>query len=236
MRVSHYLFVLAAAVAAVTASPAARDGLPWEVFAFVVKATPSEWSQYDWTKITTVGLYDMKPDFIEHANELNVKVVSVTDIDGKKMLNKTYRAEWVRQTVDFAVQHKLNGTNLDFEEEVEAGSEKAQALTDLMTELSAAFKEVMPFSVVSLDVPYAPNCTYNRCFDMEAIAKVADYLVGNSISLISSKFSYERSSIQLWPTTSRAFVRTPPALTAPPARHSRASVSTWTSSTSRPTS
>jgi hypothetical protein len=118
--------------AAVTAAANTPD---WETFAFVLKSSPSVWTKFDWEKLTTicvVGFFDR--DLIRHAQGNGVKVVSIGNIEKGKLADKYYRSKWVKAKVTEALQYGLNGTNVDFEKDLEAGSAEAGGYTALMKE------------------------------------------------------------------------------------------------------
>ncbi len=164
-------------LAGVAVNAAASRTQPWETFAFVGKTPALDWAQFDWKKLTTicpVGYFD--PDLIKHAHDNDVRVVSIGNVPKEKLTDKQYRAEWVQARVKEAQQYGLNGTNLDFEDDLEEGSAEAKALTALVEELAVRFHADIPGSQVSVDVAWSPNCIDGRCFEYAKIGQVADRL------------------------------------------------------------
>lgn len=67
------------------------------------------------------------------------------DFAAEALTNSTLRKTWIDQQVNYLVQNKLDGINIDFEEEINC-SDKARinGFTVLMTELSSRLRAVSP--------------------------------------------------------------------------------------------
>ena len=154
----------------------------WETFAFTGKVPPDVWSKYDWRKLTTLclaGFYG--EDLIRYAQFRGVRVVSISNIEKSRMSDEGYRSSWIREVVDNAVARGLNGTNVDFEEDVEEGSAEAKGYTALIRDLAERLHESLPGSSLSVDVAWSPECIDGRCYEYAELGKYADRLFGESL-------------------------------------------------------
>ena len=89
----------------------------------------------------------------------NCSVVFIANYPKEKLLNTTFRKLWIKEQIDFAQEHNLDGVNFDFEEELEAGSDESKAYTRILKLTVAQFHKVIPDSQVSL--PFDVMTLYN---------------------------------------------------------------------------
>lgn len=161
----------------------------WDVFAFVLKTSPSVYRNFDWDKLTTitlVGFTDL--GLIRFAHSKGVAVQYIASIDKELLGNSTYRAGWVATQIAFAKDHLLDGVNLDFEEPLKSGSEGAKGYLSMIKDVTVAFHEKIPGSQVSVDVAWSPDCIDGRCYDYREIGTVADKLFGMYHTLLYARF------------------------------------------------
>ncbi|KAI1304641.1 Di-N-acetylchitobiase [Halotydeus destructor] len=174
-----------------------KDQNRTEVFAFVLPATETVWSKFDWNKTTTIvlcGLFD--PALYCHAHENGVRVVTLQNYPVADLLDSDLRQAWIQKQVNYAQALYLDGINIDFEDVVEAGSHEVYALNALVQDTADAFHDVLPDSQVTFDIPFAP---YNdlgqgvdgRNYDFVSLAKACDFLVIMSYDQRSQVFHTE---------------------------------------------
>ena len=163
----------------------------WETFAFTGKVPPAVWSKYDWRKLTTlclVGFHD--DDLVRFAQSRGVSVVSISNVEKSRLSDESYRSTWIREVVDDVVGRGLNGTNVDFEEDVEEGSAEARGYTALIRDLAERLHATVPGSRLSVDVAWSPDCIDGRCYEYAELGKYADRLFGEE--LCASRLSTDR--------------------------------------------
>ena len=159
----------------------------WETFAFTGKVPPGVWSKYDWRKLTTlclVGFHD--EDLIRFAQSRGVRVVSISNVKKSRLSDEGYRSSWIREVVDNVVARGLNGTNVDFEEDVEEGSAEARGYTALIRDLAERLHATVPGSRLSVDVAWSPDCIDGRCYEYAELGKYADRLFGEELCALIS--------------------------------------------------
>ncbi|XP_038059836.1 di-N-acetylchitobiase-like [Patiria miniata] len=135
-----------------------------------------DWKQYDWSYITTVavfGPYD--PDLMCYAHSKGARYVFSADYPAKQLNNATARSAWVKQQVNTALSGFLDGINIDFEATL--SESEAPDLVALVNETAKAFKQANPHAQISFDTPYAPGCTWGRCYDYKNLSESCDFLV-----------------------------------------------------------
>ena len=154
----------------------------WETFAFTGRVPPGVWAKYDWRKLTTlclVGFHD--GDLVRFAQSRGARVVSISNIEKSRLSDEGYRSSWIREVVDDVVARGLNGTNVDFEEDVGEGSAAAEGYTALVRDLAERLHETLPGSRLSVDVAWSPECIDGRCYEYAELAKYADRLFGEEL-------------------------------------------------------
>ena len=83
------------------------------------------------------------------------------DFPVEALTNSTVRKTWIDQQVNYLVQNKLDGVNIDFEEEINC-SDKARidGFTTLMRELSSSMRAVSPHvQVIAIVIKYLYSTT-----------------------------------------------------------------------------
>ncbi|KAK3088315.1 hypothetical protein FSP39_017396 [Pinctada imbricata] len=134
--------------------------------------------KYDWSKITTVVAVKFVPEMLCIGHKYGAKVVIMNTFPVKQLENATARTIWVKQNLQRVQDNFLDGLNIDFEEPIRKRYifEK-WAYTALVEEAYKTFKAVNPNYQVTIDVPYSPNCIYDRCYDYRSLSSVTDFLV-----------------------------------------------------------
>lgn len=146
-----------------------------EVFIFSV--TNQNWHQYNWEKITTVvecGYHDA--DLLKYAHSWNASVSFIASFPVEALTNSTLRKTWIDQQVTYLTQNKLDGINIDFEEELNCSDQpRRDGFTQLMKELSTSLRSVSPNVQITIDFAWAPPHIDNRCYDYKAISDIVDF-------------------------------------------------------------
>jgi di-N-acetylchitobiase len=151
---------------------------------FIFQVSTAHWHQYDWTRLTTIVAADeLDPALLCYAHERSVRVVSITNYPLSQMGNASYSKEWVNRTVSSVTNSFLDGTNVDFEDPLDA--QQAPHYTALLQSLNAAVHAVVPTGQVSVDLAWSPSCIDNRCYDSVGIAAAVDLVFIMSYDLRS---------------------------------------------------
>ncbi|XP_043226760.1 di-N-acetylchitobiase-like isoform X2 [Amphibalanus amphitrite] len=146
-----------------------------EVFAFVLNTTQSTWLTFDWKKLTTIVLFDfIDAELVCHAHQNNVRVLHNANFLKANVTNATYRAQWVAEHVNYTRFHYLDGINVDFEDPMDAKEPARQAFVQLMNDTRKALQDYNVMTVLSVDVPWSPDCIDGRCYDFVGLQRHAD--------------------------------------------------------------
>ena len=120
-----------------------------KVFSFLLESPSSVWQQLPWPRLTTVCLAGwLDPSLVLLAHSHNTTVSFIANYPRHQLLNTTYRKLWVRQQVDYARLHQLDGVNFDFEDALAEGSDESAAYSRLVKDTVAAFHMDLPGSQV----------------------------------------------------------------------------------------
>ncbi|CAG2112516.1 unnamed protein product, partial [Medioppia subpectinata] len=161
-------------------NPIEYDGK--EVYAFVGESNRTEWTQYDWTRITTIALFGWyDPELMCHAHKNKARVVGLGVIPKADLTSDDKVDKWIADQLSYAKERFLDGINIDVEYDIDAGSPEVDALTRFMGKVRDRFHQALPHSQVTFDVPWSP---YNvkgtgidgRNYNFTALADVSDFL------------------------------------------------------------
>lgn len=148
-----------------------------EVFAFVTEANKTVWHQFDWTKLTTVVFYDFYDgDLFCYAHEHNVTVAFTARVPKKILKNSTQRHQWVKEQVDYAKSHYLDGVNILFQVPLRSFSTEVRDLGLLVNDAANAMHFTLPGSQVTFNAPWSPTEIAGRRYDLRSIARSCDFL------------------------------------------------------------
>ncbi|RWS07308.1 Di-N-acetylchitobiase-like protein [Dinothrombium tinctorium] len=156
--------------------------LPFTVFTFVLPVNRSVWQKFNWNKLTTIALAGfVDRELICHAHRKGVRVVFIANYPSDKLLNESYRTNWIKEKLVFARENKFDGINFDFEDPIPRASAKVKALTELVAETRKVFHTHLPGSQVTFDVPWSPinelgNGVDGRNYDFIGLANNCDFL------------------------------------------------------------
>ncbi|XP_054757207.2 di-N-acetylchitobiase-like [Lytechinus pictus] len=144
-----------------------------EIYLFSVSS--HNWQHYDWDHITTIamfGYYD--PKLMCFAHSKGVRVVVLGGFGADLLTNVTAQVEWVMSKVNYAIDNHMDGINLDIE--FPLTKEEAPLLNSMVQMTTKVFKQSIPYSQVTFDVAWSPNCIDLRCYDYKAIADAVDFV------------------------------------------------------------
>ncbi|XP_037091684.1 di-N-acetylchitobiase-like [Pollicipes pollicipes] len=163
-----------------------------EVFAFVLNTTEKTWATFDWDKLTAIVLFDFfDPQIVCHAHRHKVRVLHNANFLKANVTNATYRAEWVARQVSFTRLHYLDGINIDFEDPVGAKEPARAAYVQLVNETRRALTRFNVQTVLTVDVPWSPDCIDGRCYDFVGLHNFTDMLFVMGYDLRSQVVSKE---------------------------------------------
>ncbi|KAF2071790.1 hypothetical protein CYY_006897 [Polysphondylium violaceum] len=147
---------------------------------FIFSIVQGNYKYYDWSQITTYAVFYPDPvgEALCVAHENNARLVFQASYPLLQLTNSTYKKEWIKQQIDLVENNYADGINIDFEASINDTQNELSALyTALVAEVSLAMKKVNPNYQVTVDVPYAPYCTFGRCYDYLGLSQAADFLV-----------------------------------------------------------
>lgn len=163
-----------------------------EVFLFQVDVR--NWPSYDYSRVTSIALFDgapPPPEFLCFAHSKAVNLVANAPYPSSQLLNATYRSaflEGMKALVNgtrYGVQ--LDGLNFDIEDPF--GGAQAEGYVRLLEFASAALKQAMgPAFSISVDVAWSPDCIDGRCYNLAGMAAAADLLFVMAYDMRSQVF------------------------------------------------
>ncbi|KAK0054727.1 di-N-acetylchitobiase [Biomphalaria pfeifferi] len=154
-----------------------KDTKRKEVYAFSIVNNETNWSKFDWTRITTVCMYGFfNPKLMCLAHSYNVRVVTLGAVDLITMITPELRYKWVLNQLQNVVDNFMDGLNFDVEMNISPEhKELRDAYTALVNETVVAFKQALPYSQISIDVQ-GDAFTTSRSYDYPTLAKLVDFL------------------------------------------------------------
>ncbi|XP_039714985.1 di-N-acetylchitobiase-like [Pteropus medius] len=146
----------------------------WQVFVFHVGG--KTWKFYDWSRITTVVLFNnYDSELMCYAHSKGARVVLKGDVSLKKIIDPTFRASWIAQQVNVSKKQYMDGINLDIEQVISRSSPEHNALTSLVKETADAFHREIQGSQVTFDFNWTPKYTGRR-YNYFEIANACDFV------------------------------------------------------------
>uniref|UniRef100_A0A7S3VKA2 GH18 domain-containing protein n=2 Tax=Dunaliella tertiolecta TaxID=3047 RepID=A0A7S3VKA2_DUNTE len=145
-----------------------------EFFGFMYPFTRN-FREYNWTRLTTVAWQD-DPELVCMAHAHGVRVVANAGDLKEALSGPVKRVEWVLQKVNYIIAHALDGINFDLEEAAVPGSDVAKAYTQLVGLTAEVLHDLMPYSQVSVDVPWTPFDSDGRNYEWTELSRHADLL------------------------------------------------------------
>ncbi|KAH9510129.1 hypothetical protein Btru_043524 [Bulinus truncatus] len=154
-----------------------KDTSRKEVYAFSLVNNATHWKEYDWSKITTVCMFNfVNPLLMCLAHSYNVRAVTLGSVDLVTMITPALRQQWVADQLQVVKDNFLDGLNFDVEMNISPGHKDLRdAYTALVNETVTAFKREMPDSQISIDVQ-SDAFTTSRSYDYVKLAELADFL------------------------------------------------------------
>ena len=163
-----------------------------EVFGFGAGA-PSTWMAFDWDVVTTVvptasDPTTIDPQLICHAHAHGVRVVAFAPGStsgaggsvGSDLMplsaNLTARRLWVQRAASIVASMHLDGLNFDFESPLNSTDPRREYYAAVIAETRQALRADNPSASVSVDVGWNPDNVDGRYYDLQAMAKAADFL------------------------------------------------------------
>ncbi|GAM26897.1 hypothetical protein SAMD00019534_100720 [Acytostelium subglobosum LB1] len=149
-----------------------------EFLGFSVSAV--NWDNYDMSILTTIVKFgdDPIPEMMCEAHASGVRVTNGVDYPANQLTNETYKADWIAEQISSVQASFYDGINIDFESQIpKTDPFMAALLTALVTDVTLAFKNINQGYQISMDVPAAPFCYSNRCFNYNALGQALDLMV-----------------------------------------------------------
>jgi len=129
--------------------------------------------------ITTIVATEkyIDPNLICYAHERNVRIIGIAVYPTEQLLNKTHVDEWVTTKFQFLKDNFLDGFNLDFEDPIDDKSPEQGALLSLVKHIRSLLDtEVSTYAQLTMDAPFAPGCTWGRCYGWKALSDYLDFI------------------------------------------------------------
>jgi len=146
----------------------------------IFSTTQADYIYYDWSQVTTYAVFYSDPlgQALCVAHENNARVVFRASYPLNQLTNSTYKKQWIKSQVELVQTNYADGINVDFESSINPNQGELSALyTALVAEVALALKNINPFYQVTVDVPFAPYCSFGRCYDYLGLSQASDFLV-----------------------------------------------------------
>ncbi|OWA53675.1 Di-N-acetylchitobiase [Hypsibius exemplaris] len=148
-----------------------------EVYGFATNNASDVYLKYDWSKLTTLAMWEFSDELMCFAHGKGVRLdLVVSDYPVAQLTNDTFRRAWVASKVAVVKDKFLDGINFDPEYPIALGSPERKALIDLVNETRNALVEAIPGAKLSFDVAWASSCVDRRCYDYQGLAEIVDFL------------------------------------------------------------
>ncbi|EGB07863.1 hypothetical protein AURANDRAFT_26629 [Aureococcus anophagefferens] len=153
-----------------------------ELFAFHVAGegyNMQQWRRYDWSRLTTVALWEFLDSSAElycYAKSKRVRVVvpASPEVAVYGGTNESAKAAWTAGVAENVRRYFADGVNMDTEDAIAPGNRTSRdGLTDMVKRVREALPEG---AVVGYDVGWMPGID-GRFYDVAGIAEHADYLL-----------------------------------------------------------
>ena len=153
-----------------------------ELFAFHVAGegyNMQQWRRYDWSRLTTVALWEFLDSSAElycYAKSKRVRVVvpASPEVAVYGGTNESAKAAWTAGVAETVRRYFADGVNMDTEDAIAPGNRTSRdGLTDMVKRVREALPEG---AVVGYDVGWMPGID-GRFYDVAGIAEHADYLL-----------------------------------------------------------
>ncbi|XP_070557003.1 di-N-acetylchitobiase-like [Ptychodera flava] len=145
---------------------------------FVFRTAGSTWKNYDWSKITTVGVFgEYDPQLMCTAHAHGVRLVQAGAFPVLNLTDETQRDKWITEQVQLVEDRFMDGFNIDIEDSL-FDSYRQELLTTFVNQTTQVFHSKIPGSQVTFDVAWTPDCARQgfRCYDYRGLADVTDFL------------------------------------------------------------
>ncbi|KAH8051599.1 hypothetical protein JL720_15085 [Aureococcus anophagefferens] len=151
-----------------------------ELFAFHVAGegyNMQQWRRYDWSRLTTVALWEFLDSSAElycYAKSKRVPVVvpASPEVAVYGGTNESAKAAWTAGVAENVRRYFADGVNMDTEDAIAPGNRTSRdGLTDMVKRVREALPEG---AVVGYDVGWMPGID-GRFYDVAGIAEHADY-------------------------------------------------------------
>ena len=153
-----------------------------ELFAFHVAGegyNMQQWRRYDWSRLTTIALWEFLDSSAElycYAKSKRVRVVvpASPEVAVYGGTNESAKAAWTAGVAENVRRYFADGVNMDTEDAIAPGNRTSRdGLTDMVKRVREALPEG---AVVGYDVGWMPGID-GRFYDVAGIAEHADYLL-----------------------------------------------------------
>ncbi|GFO06697.1 Di-n-acetylchitobiase [Plakobranchus ocellatus] len=154
-----------------------KDTSRKEVVAFSTHNDKTHWQLFDWSKLTTVIMFNyVNTDLMCMAHSHGVRVVTVGNVNKKTIFSPKLRTQWVHQNLQTVYNNYLDGINFDVEDPCSPAQKYfRRTYTALVRETSQAFRKIMPHTQISVDVILEATSHY-RYYDYRGLARYSDFL------------------------------------------------------------
>ncbi|XP_078075350.1 di-N-acetylchitobiase-like [Mustelus asterias] len=148
-----------------------------QVEVFVFDNGGTDYQHYDWSKITTaVVKSNVHSGFVCAAHANKVRVIMKGKLAFHYLTNGDRRTEWIIHMEHIISSMHLDGIYLEEWNRTEIRTVEYEAISKFVDETAQFFHRRIPGSLVTMNVPWSPNCTYGQCYDFVSIAKSCDFL------------------------------------------------------------
>lgn len=153
-----------------------KDTTRKEVFAFSNENNSTKWQFFDWSKLTTVVMFNyINTSLMCLAHSHGVRAVALGAVDQLTVITPALRHLWVLQQMQIVQENFLDGLNFDYEHTMLPPEHHYRdAFTDLIKQTVSGLRSIQPYAQVSIcTVSNASSVT--MAYDYPELAKTVDF-------------------------------------------------------------
>ncbi|GFO06692.1 Di-n-acetylchitobiase, partial [Plakobranchus ocellatus] len=148
-----------------------------EVFAFSNENNETHWQLFDWSKLTTVVMFNyLNTDLMCLAHSHGVRAVVLGAVSELVVITPALRHLWVKNQTQIMQDNFLDGVNFDYEHTIlPAMHHYRDAFTALVKETADELRKVQPYAQVSV-CTVVDAFSQVMAYDYPALSEAADFL------------------------------------------------------------
>ncbi|RUS75440.1 hypothetical protein EGW08_016790 [Elysia chlorotica] len=153
-----------------------KDTQRKEVFAFSNENNETHWRLFDWSKLTTVVMFNyVNTSLMCLAHSHGVRAVVLGSVDQLVVATPALRELWVQEQMAIVQENFLDGLNFDYEHTMLPPEHHYRdAFTDLVKKTVAGLRSIQPYAQVSVCTVFNAS-NPSMAYDYPELAKAIDF-------------------------------------------------------------